>query len=100
MARAERGGGVKAPFPWFGGKRRVASDVWAALGPVDNYVEPFAGSLAVLLARPDEPKTETVNDMDCYLSKAAIGSKTVNDANRHNERLWYSPACEQERRLL
>lgn len=29
-----------------------------------NYVEPFAGSLAVLLARPHEPKVETVNDVD------------------------------------
>lgn len=39
---------MKAPFPWFGGKRRVADVVWAALGDVDNYVEPFAGSLACL----------------------------------------------------
>lgn len=38
---------MKAPFPWFGGKRKVATEVWSALGDVDNYVEPFAGSLAV-----------------------------------------------------
>lgn len=44
---------LRAPFPWFGGKRRVAAQVWEALGAVDNYVEPFAGSLAVLLERPD-----------------------------------------------
>ena len=31
-------------------------------------VEPFAGSLAVLLGRPTPPRTETVNDADCYLS--------------------------------
>jgi len=43
---------VPAPFVWFGGKRRVAAQVWDALGDVDNYVEPFAGSLAVLLGRP------------------------------------------------
>ena len=41
--------------------------MWSALGGVDNYIEPFAGSLAVLLARPDEPRTETVNDADNYL---------------------------------
>ncbi len=63
---------LKAPFPWFGGKRRVAPQVWAALGDVDNYVEPFAGSLAVLLGRPAEfPRwqtgAETVNDADAYL---------------------------------
>ena len=62
---------MKAPFPFFGGKRRAAPDVWAALGDVDNYCEPFAGSLAVLLERPgwhQQPHVETVNDVDCYLS--------------------------------
>ena len=60
----------KAPFPWFGGKRRVADEVWEALGDVQNYAEPFAGSLAVLLGRPHkhECKAETVNDKDAYLS--------------------------------
>jgi hypothetical protein len=61
---------LKAPFIWFGGKRRVASLVWRALGDVDQYVEPFAGSLAVLLGRPEWHRgtCETVNDADCYLS--------------------------------
>lgn len=35
---------LKAPFVWFGGKRKVADKVWQALGDVDHYVEPFAGS--------------------------------------------------------
>jgi DNA adenine methylase len=59
---------IKAPFPYFGGKLKVAADVWAALGDVANYVEPFAGSLAVLLSRPHAPKIETVNDFDCMIS--------------------------------
>ena len=61
---------MKAPFPWFGGKSRVAPEVWAALGDVDNYIEPFAGSLAVLLARSPHHKgtTETVNDKDLFLA--------------------------------
>jgi site-specific DNA-adenine methylase len=59
---------IKAPFPWFGGKSRVADLVWDRFGNVPNYVEPFAGSLAVLLGRPHTPKTETVNDLDCYLA--------------------------------
>jgi hypothetical protein len=42
--------------------------VWRAFGNPPNYVEPFAGSLAVLLGRPDEAKIETVNDVDCCLS--------------------------------
>ena len=59
---------LKAPFPWFGGKSRVAPIVWEALGDVGNYVEPFAGSLAVLLGRPHAPRVETVNDLDGYVA--------------------------------
>ena len=64
---------LKAPFVWFGGKRRVAAEVWQALGDVDNYVEPFAGSLAVLLNRTHDfndghRRAETVNDADGFLS--------------------------------
>lgn len=59
---------LRAPFPWFGGKSRVAEEVWTRFGDVPNYVEPFAGSLAVLLGRPHAAKTETVNDRDCYLA--------------------------------
>ena len=59
---------LQAPFPWFGGKSRIAHIVWDRFGDVPNYVEPFAGSLAVLLARPHDPGTETVNDLDCYLA--------------------------------
>lgn len=59
---------LKAPFPWFGGKSKVAHLVWDAFGDPANYVEPFCGSMAVLLARPGVPRIETVNDLDCHLS--------------------------------
>ena len=58
---------LKAPFPYFGGKSRVAGVVWERFGDVPNFVDPFAGSLAVLLNRPHEPGTETVNDLDGWL---------------------------------
>ena len=62
--------GLQAPFPWFGGKRRVAPEVWARFGDVDNYVEPFFGSGAVLLNRPAKhaAKIETVNDLDGFVA--------------------------------
>jgi DNA adenine methylase len=53
---------MQAPRPWFGGKSRAADLVWSRLGDVPNYVEPFFGSGAILLARPHEPRIETVND--------------------------------------
>jgi DNA adenine methylase len=58
---------LKAPFPWFGGKSRASSLIWQRFGAVQNYVEPFAGSLAVLLQRPGQLSTETVNDLDGLL---------------------------------
>ena len=60
--------GLQAPFPYFGGKSRVALEVWRRFGDPENYIEPFCGSCAVLLARPSEPKIETVNDMDGLLT--------------------------------
>lgn len=60
---------LKAPFPWFGGKSRVAAEVWKAFGGVKNYVEPFFGSGAVLLGRPGGSfGTETINDIDGYVA--------------------------------
>lgn len=60
---------LRAPFPYFGGKRRAAARIWEALGDPGGYVEPFAGSAAVLLARPraDGPRVETLNDADAWL---------------------------------
>lgn len=62
---------LRAPFPYFGAKRQVADLVWAALGDCRTYIEPFFGSGAVLLARPDWDPTkhiETVNDADGFVS--------------------------------
>ena len=42
---------LKAPFPYFGGKSTIAHLVWERFGRVNNYVEPFFGSGAVLLKR-------------------------------------------------
>lgn len=58
---------LKAPFPYFGGKRRVAEIIWRALGDCGHYIEPFCGSCAVLLCRTEwkpERHVETVNDAD------------------------------------
>jgi hypothetical protein len=59
---------LKAPFPAFGGKTKVASYVWDRLGNVRNYIEPFCFSAAVLWARPHEPGVETINDVNCYVA--------------------------------
>ena len=59
----------KPPFPWFGGKSSVAGAVWKRFGDVRNYVEPFAGSAAMLMLRPQPFEgTETINDADGFVA--------------------------------
>ncbi len=105
------GGPLKAPFPWFGGKSRAAELIWARFGPVPNYVEPFAGSLAVLLARPSPPRIETVNDLDCYLANfwralqadsvavARYADAPVNEADLHARHQWLVNQAEFRERM-
>lgn len=54
---------MKPPFPYFGGKMSVADRIVDLLPPHRHYVEPYCGSLAVLLAKRPTP-IETVNDID------------------------------------
>ena len=42
--------------------------VWESLGDPENYVEPFAGSAAMLLGRPNVGKVETINDADGFVA--------------------------------
>ncbi len=65
---------LKAPFPYFGGKSKVAGVVWERFGDVKRYVEPFFGSGAVLLGRPewhlrsDAPRFEFANDKNGFVA--------------------------------
>lgn len=102
---------VRAPFPWFGGKMRAASIVWSRFGTVRNYVEPFAGSIAVLLANPNPPSTETINDLDCYVANfwraiAAAPDEVahwadwpVNEADLHARHQWLVNRAEFRERM-
>jgi DNA adenine methylase len=101
----------KAPFPWFGGKSRVADLVWERFGDVPNYVEPFAGSLAVLLGRPYPPNTETVNDLDCMIANfwralqadphavASYADNPVNEADLTARHYWLTSRVEFRERM-
>lgn len=91
---------LRSPFPYFGGKSRVASAIWARFGDVPNFVDPFFGSGAVLLARPTSPRTETVNDADGLLCNffravqrdpdgvAYHANRPVNEVDLHAAHLW------------
>ena len=91
---------IDAPFPYFGGKKKVAPIIWAALGDVDHYIEPFFGSGATLLQRPHVARLETVNDMDGLLANfwravradpdavAHAADWPCNEADLHARHLW------------
>lgn len=91
---------IPAPFPWFGGKRKVAAEVWSRFGDVANYVEPFFGSGAVLLGRPGVHGLETINDLDGFVSNfwraikhapeetAEWADNPVNENDLHARHVW------------
>jgi hypothetical protein len=122
---------LRAPFPWAGGKSKCADVVWRGLGhDVVNYVEPFAGSLAVLLGRPNGPgkiasgrlSMETTPSYVscsrgilrstrrtclrrglCIRWKGARGYAGEDNDNREQESLWFSKYClpiDQQRTLF
>ena len=57
-----------APFPWMGGKRNITEDVWKRLGNPLQYIEPFCGSAAMLLACPNPGSLEVICDMNMYVA--------------------------------
>lgn len=61
---------VKSIAPWFGGKTNLAPTIVEELGAHSAYFEPFCGSMAVLLAKP-ESSSETVNDLHGDLTNLA-----------------------------
>ena len=55
------------PLKWGGGKQPLAARIVALMPPHKHYVEPFAGGLAVLLARPGWGASEVANDLNQVL---------------------------------
>lgn len=102
---------LRSPYPYFGGKFKVAPIIWKGLGEITNYVEPFCGSLAVLLANPNPSKIETVNDIDCFISnfwravskdpEAVVewADVPVHETDLHARHRWLISASTDEFRL-
>ena len=59
---------MKAPFPYFGGKRTIASTVWRAFGSPKHYIEPFCGSAAILLSAPSPASLEVIGDANGFIA--------------------------------
>ena len=106
---------LKAPFPAFGGKSAIASEVWPRLSshryPAENYIEPFCFSAAMLLLRHDEPAIETINDLNCFVANfwramqsdpeavAAHADWPVNEADLYSRHVWLMTSDEANRKM-
>jgi DNA adenine methylase len=54
---------LRPPFPYFGGKQRIAEHIVSLFPEHGHYVEPYCGGLSVLMAKSTST-LETVNDLD------------------------------------
>lgn len=108
---------ITAISPWFGSKRTLAPEIVRQLGPHQYYLEPFCGSMAVLLAK--EPSAnETVCDLHGALTNLArvlrspklapqlydhlqrmlYGEDLYQDSKRsHGARAWKDRPCTRRR---
>jgi DNA adenine methylase len=60
--------GLIPPLKWHGGKHYLAGRIVNLMPPHTHYVEPYAGGLAVLLAKNPDGVSEVVNDVDGRLT--------------------------------
>lgn len=97
--------------PYHGNKAGAAPLIWAALGDVPNYVEPFSGLAGNLFGRPCygvdfRDKVENGDHHHLRIVLASYDTITMpptwrcipwkSHSGRHNadrERLWLSPHC-------
>ena len=60
---------INSPIKYRGAKGRWAAEVWRRFGDdIQIYAEPFVGSAAVLLARPNPVGREVINDSSGYIA--------------------------------
>lgn len=86
---------ITALAPWYGCKRSMAAKIIVECGSHSAYVEPFCGSMAVLLAKPPA-SMETVNDLHGELVNLArvIADRKLGAAlYRHLRRVPLSEAA-------
>lgn len=57
---------MRPPFVYFGGKSTIAKAIVERMPAHRGYVEPYAGGLSVLLAKPPEP-FEVINDLESHI---------------------------------
>ena len=80
---------ITALAPWYGSKRTLAKTIIGEIGDHRAYVEPFCGSMAVLLSKP-QVTIEVVNDLHADLINLArvLKSRSLAPAFYRRVRRW------------
>jgi DNA adenine methylase len=73
---------ISPPLKWHGGKQYLAQRIVARMPGHTHYVEPYAGGLAVLLAKNPEGVSEVVNNLHRDLTTFWRVLQDVNDFER------------------
>jgi len=84
---------IGALAPWFGGKRTMAKRIIDTIGKHTAYWEPFCGSMAILMAKP-QCTMETVNDLHGDLVNLARCVQRESLAVELFRRLYATPCSE------
>lgn len=95
---------MKAPFPHFGAKHRVAPIIWERFGNPSYFYEPFGGSLGTLLARPEvtgpneRQRYEYACDADCLITNFWRAAKFANAEDMARLAEWPTSQLDLEAR--
>lgn len=84
------------PLKWHGGKHYLAPKIVALMPPHVHYVEPYAGGLAVLLAKNPEGVSEVVNDLNGALTRFWKALQDEAAFERFRRRVECTPFSEAE----
>ena len=87
MTTKTNNAGLSSPLKWHGGKHYFAKRIIALMPPHLHYVEPYAGSLAVLLER--DPNRDWLRNANAALPSSERGcSEVVNDLHGDLMNFW------------
>jgi DNA adenine methylase len=84
------------PLKWHGGKQYLARRIVGLMPGHTHYVEPYAGGLAVLLAKNPDGVSEVVNDLDGQLMNFWRALQEPDAFGTFARRIQATPFSEQE----
>lgn len=90
---------MNSPIKWHGGKHYLARKIVDLMPPHTHYVEPYAGSLAVLLARNPNGVSEVANDLDGRLTNFWDVLRSPGEHRELIRKLTVTPFSEVEWKL-